>query len=199
MTACRSRVGGRIWTQDPPGSPVPIELGAEFIHGRPAPTFELMRRFGVAAVDTQGPHWTCRRGRLSLRGDVFRKVHDALRRNRARLRARSAMDVGIRAHRCDQQREERREQGAEDELHRAELPGHRVPHTVGDEVESESRDGQARAEPELPHQEAHEDRHGDRTRREDAPEGKITPVASLQSRGGYGARHGFSQSGGRRS
>lgn len=84
----RDRVGGRIWTRQEPGLPVPIELGAEFIHGEPGSTFELMHRFGVAAVDTHGPHWTCRRGRLSLRGDVFGEVHAALRRNRRRLRAR---------------------------------------------------------------------------------------------------------------
>ena len=84
----RDRVGGRIWTRPEPGLPVPVELGAEFIHGEPDVTFELMYRFGVAAIDTHGPHWTCRRGRLSLRGDVFSEVHAALRRNRRRLRAR---------------------------------------------------------------------------------------------------------------
>ena len=47
-----------------------------------------MRRFGVAAVDAHGPHWTCGQGRLRLRADEFRQVHDALRRNRSRLRAR---------------------------------------------------------------------------------------------------------------
>ena len=84
----RDRIGGRIWTCSKRGVPVPIELGAEFIHGVPDATFALLRRFAIAAVDTQGPHWTCRRGRLSLRGDLFRQVHAALRRNRARLRAR---------------------------------------------------------------------------------------------------------------
>ena len=84
----RNRIGGRIWTRSEPGLPLPIELGAEFVHGEPESTFELMRRYGVAAVDTQGPHWTCRRGRLALRGDLFRQVHAAVRRNRARLRGR---------------------------------------------------------------------------------------------------------------
>ena len=84
----RDRIGGRIWTHAEPGFPVPVELGAEFIHGEPEATFDLMRRFGVAAVDTRGPHWTCRRGRLGLRGDVFSQVQAAMRRNRGRLRAR---------------------------------------------------------------------------------------------------------------
>ena len=84
----RDRIGGRIWTCSEPGFPVPIELGAEFVHGEPDETFALLRRLGVPAVDTQGLHWTCRRGRLSRRDDEFRQVQTALRGNRARLRAR---------------------------------------------------------------------------------------------------------------
>jgi hypothetical protein len=30
-----ARAGGRIHTRHPPSVPVPVELGAEFIHGRP--------------------------------------------------------------------------------------------------------------------------------------------------------------------
>ena len=88
----RDRIGGRIWTCNEPGIPVPIELGAEFIHGEPDATFALLRRFGVPAVDTHGLHWTCRRGRLSRRDDQFSQVQAALRSNRGRLRAR---DLGF--------------------------------------------------------------------------------------------------------
>lgn len=88
----RDRVGGRIWTRSEPGVPIPVELGAEFIHGESESTLSLMRRFGVAAMDAHGPHWTCGQGRLRLRADEFRQVHEALRRNRPRLRAR---DLGF--------------------------------------------------------------------------------------------------------
>ena len=37
----RDRVGGRICTVHDPQSPVPIELGTEFVHGRPAEILEL--------------------------------------------------------------------------------------------------------------------------------------------------------------
>ena len=84
----RDRVGGRIWTRQEPGLAVPVELGAEFIHGEAPVTMGLLRRFGGAAVDTEGAHWTFRRGRLSLRGDLFRRVHAALSGHRGRLRAR---------------------------------------------------------------------------------------------------------------
>jgi len=84
----RDRIGGRIWTHHEPGLPVPVELGAEIIHGEPGSTFELMRRFGVVAVDAAGPHWTLHGGRLRLRADEFRQVRAALRKGRPRLRAR---------------------------------------------------------------------------------------------------------------
>jgi monoamine oxidase len=84
----RDRIGGRIWTRHEPGLSVPVELGAEFIHGRPQATFELMQRFGLAAVDAQGRHWTLQRGRLRLREDEFLRVREALERSRPRLRSR---------------------------------------------------------------------------------------------------------------
>jgi monoamine oxidase len=84
----RDRVGGRIWTRTEPDHPWPIELGAEFIHGEPEATFTLMRRFGVPAVDAQGPHWTLARGRLREREGTFRVLRRALLRSRPRLRSR---------------------------------------------------------------------------------------------------------------
>jgi monoamine oxidase len=52
LLEARSRVGGRIWTQHVPApdgtGSLPVELGAEFIHGRPNETFELLRESGLA-------------------------------------------------------------------------------------------------------------------------------------------------------
>jgi monoamine oxidase len=48
----RDRVGGRCETHRLPGLPVPVELGAEFIHGRPAATLALLHEAGIAAVDS---------------------------------------------------------------------------------------------------------------------------------------------------
>ena len=36
----RDRVGGRIFTRDEPDLPVPIELGAEFVHGKAPATVQ---------------------------------------------------------------------------------------------------------------------------------------------------------------
>ena len=48
----RERVGGRCLTCRLPGIPVPVELGAEFIHGRPEATLALLRKAGIAPVDS---------------------------------------------------------------------------------------------------------------------------------------------------
>jgi monoamine oxidase len=48
----RDRIGGRCWTRFEPGLPVPIELGAEFIHGEPQVTLALLREAGTVAIDS---------------------------------------------------------------------------------------------------------------------------------------------------
>jgi monoamine oxidase len=45
------RVGGRILTLHDPLSPLPIELGAEFIHGRPPQIWNLIGSAGLAAFE----------------------------------------------------------------------------------------------------------------------------------------------------
>ena len=43
----RDRIGGRIYTVDDPDLNHPVELGAEFVHGRPAELVELIRETGL--------------------------------------------------------------------------------------------------------------------------------------------------------
>jgi monoamine oxidase len=52
VVEARDRIGGRCLTRRLPGVPVPVELGAEFIHGRPAATISLLRRANICAVDS---------------------------------------------------------------------------------------------------------------------------------------------------
>ena len=52
LVEARNRVGGRCLTRHLPALPVPVELGAEFIHGRPRATLDLLKRAGIAAVDS---------------------------------------------------------------------------------------------------------------------------------------------------
>ena len=47
----RGRIGGRILTIRDSLSPIPIELGAEFVHGRPPEIWEIIRSARLAAYD----------------------------------------------------------------------------------------------------------------------------------------------------
>jgi len=60
----RERVGGRCWTVREPGIPLPVELGAEFIHGEAAITHELLRQAGATAVDSARVQRTLENGKL---------------------------------------------------------------------------------------------------------------------------------------
>jgi len=67
----RERVGGRILTQGG------VELGAEFIHGRPKATLELLRGAHIERTPLDGEHWQLVNGRLELMqdsSDEFREL-----------------------------------------------------------------------------------------------------------------------------
>ena len=79
----KDHVGGRAWTRHEPDLSAPIELGAEFIHGRVPETFELLREVGKAALDTSGAHWTLRDGKLVQNTeDLFESIQNALERSK---------------------------------------------------------------------------------------------------------------------
>lgn len=47
----RDRIGGRVHTRHDPLSPVPVELGAEFVHGRSPEIWEIVRSHGLLTYD----------------------------------------------------------------------------------------------------------------------------------------------------
>ncbi len=59
----RDRIGGRIYTVHVPGLP-PIELGAEFIHGKPGEIMDLVEAAGLATYSVDGKQFCYRDGRL---------------------------------------------------------------------------------------------------------------------------------------
>jgi len=61
----RDRIGGRILTHRDPASEVPIELGAEFIHGMSPEIFEPLETRNAAIVEVQGDSWCVNHGRLT--------------------------------------------------------------------------------------------------------------------------------------
>jgi len=60
----RDRVGGRCLTRRMAGLEVPVELGAEFIHGEAKATRKLLRRAGIAAVASTREQRALEGGRL---------------------------------------------------------------------------------------------------------------------------------------
>jgi monoamine oxidase len=52
----RDRIGGRIHTAHDPELAVPVELGAEFVHGHPAELIDLIRALGLTVVPGRERH-----------------------------------------------------------------------------------------------------------------------------------------------
>lgn len=60
----RDRIGGRVLTHRDARVPVPIELGAEFLHGEAAETTRILREAGQTVLDLGGEAWERTGGRL---------------------------------------------------------------------------------------------------------------------------------------
>jgi len=84
----RERVGGRCWTRRMPGLEIPVELGAEFIHGEAKVTFALLKQAGLGAVDSVREQRTLANGRL-------RRVNAFAEAQRAVARADLAEDLSF--------------------------------------------------------------------------------------------------------
>src|SRR5574337_237265 len=76
LLEARDRLGGRIFTRhDVAGNPV--ELGAEFIHGRPPEIFDILRRENVPYQEVSGRPW-CLRNQQLRPCAFFSQVDDLL-------------------------------------------------------------------------------------------------------------------------
>jgi hypothetical protein len=71
----RPRVGGRVLTVHDPRSPIPIELGAEFVHGEAAETLAIARAAGLAVLELPDLHELVSGGRFRQMGDFWEVVH----------------------------------------------------------------------------------------------------------------------------
>jgi monoamine oxidase len=78
----RDRIGGRILTHRDARVPVPIELGAEFVHGEAPETTRLLREAGQAVLDLAGEPWERKGGRLRPAQEYWRQVDRVLSRLR---------------------------------------------------------------------------------------------------------------------
>jgi monoamine oxidase len=74
----RDRLGGRIFTRREPGIALPIELGAEFIHGRSPATLGWLAKSNTAIVDAGGQRWVLRDGVPEPADDLFAQMKRGL-------------------------------------------------------------------------------------------------------------------------
>ena len=70
----RGRIGGRIFTHKDPASPIPIELGAEFVHGKSPSLWYLAERAHLRLHETSERHWYFEDGKLSKSRDFWKKI-----------------------------------------------------------------------------------------------------------------------------
>lgn len=76
----RHRIGGRVRTEWPAGWPVPIELGAEFMHGGNRALRKLLRRAQLRVEKVEVPMWWWQRGLLREIPDFWCRLRDAIER-----------------------------------------------------------------------------------------------------------------------
>jgi monoamine oxidase len=82
LLEARDRLGGRVHTVREPAWPLPIELGAEFIHGRPRETWELVHQADLRAYDVSTTRWQSNAGKPVSRSASwagFEKIMERLR------------------------------------------------------------------------------------------------------------------------
>ncbi|HEY5899070.1 MAG TPA: NAD(P)/FAD-dependent oxidoreductase [Burkholderiales bacterium] len=78
LLEARERVGGRCWTRRMPGLPIPVELGAEFVHGEPQVTLSLLKAARIRAVPSVHEQRYLSNGRLRPI-DAFDEAQRAVR------------------------------------------------------------------------------------------------------------------------
>jgi len=78
----RDRVGGRIFTRHEVNLPVPLELGAEFIHGESPATFAWLAKANAGIVDAAHSRWRLEDGKLRQGDEVFEDMKRGLEKIR---------------------------------------------------------------------------------------------------------------------
>ncbi len=80
LLEAREVLGGRIRTLHLPGAELPIELGAEFVHGRPPEVLSLADTAGLGLREVSGEPWFSHDGKLEPCGEFFDQVEHIMQR-----------------------------------------------------------------------------------------------------------------------
>ena len=92
----RDRIGGRVYTHRDPESPVPIELGAEFVHGKSPALWQIAKAAHLKLYEVSGRHWYFENGRVSKSHDFWQKIEslmDQMKSSRADQSVRDYLKV----------------------------------------------------------------------------------------------------------
>ena len=93
----RPRIGGRVWTLRPRGWPLPIELGAEFIHGESEELSAIAKDAGLLIERLPSNHLEATASGLRRLPDLWKRFDAITRRMRAEGRDRSVAQF-LRSH-----------------------------------------------------------------------------------------------------
>jgi monoamine oxidase len=74
----RDRIGGRVFTHRPQSSPVPIELGAEFVHGRSPELWTIASAANLQLYEVSERHWYFEKGRDSNASEFWRTIESLI-------------------------------------------------------------------------------------------------------------------------
>jgi monoamine oxidase len=74
----RNRIGGRINTHLNSDLPAPVELGAEFVHGKPPETLKIVERTRLTLGEVPNVHWYFRDAVLSQSNEFWSKIETVM-------------------------------------------------------------------------------------------------------------------------
>jgi monoamine oxidase len=80
----RGRIGGRVFTRRRRRDPMPLELGAEFVHGASPAIFEIARTEGLLLERLPDQHLTLSGGRLRRESRFWERLEEITRTMRAK-------------------------------------------------------------------------------------------------------------------
>jgi monoamine oxidase len=80
LIEARDRIGGRIYTFREDLESLPLELGAEFVHGKAPETFSIADASGLPLVDVTGGHWSIVDGRLTRSEETWSEMDNVMKR-----------------------------------------------------------------------------------------------------------------------
>lgn len=85
----RDRVGGRVFTDRDSDSPVPIELGAEFVHGKAPELWQIATKANLQLYEVSERHWYFQNGKVSKSGEFWREIESLMNEMKSSVRDRS--------------------------------------------------------------------------------------------------------------